>query len=67
MSDLYDLERIWYMEATLTSTNLGMAELTQAPLDRQDGSGLQHAVPVKAAGGSAMPSAAMRGGRDTAN
>jgi len=63
----YDLERIWYMEIRLASTNLGTAELTQVALGRQDGSGLQHAVPVKAAGGSAMSSAAMRGGHDTAN
>jgi hypothetical protein len=63
----YDLERIWYMETTLASTNLGMAELTQPALGRRDGSGQEHAVPVEGAGGSAMSSGAMRGGRDAAN
>jgi hypothetical protein len=51
----YDLERIWYMEATLAT--LGM----------HGGFGQEHAVRVEAAGGSAMPSAAIRGGRATAN
>lgn len=46
----YDRERIWYMETTLASTNLGMAELTQPALGRRDGSGQEHAVPV--AGGT---------------
>ena len=48
----YDLEEIWYMETTLTSTNLGTAELTQAALGRHDGSGQEHAVPVEAADGT---------------
>jgi hypothetical protein len=54
------------MEAMLTSSNLGMAELTQAALDRHGGFGQGHAVPVEAAGGNAMPSAAIRGGRANA-
>jgi hypothetical protein len=44
----YDLERIWYMETTLASTNLGMAELTQRALGRRGGFSQEHAVRVEA-------------------
>jgi hypothetical protein len=63
----YYLERICYMEVTLASTDVGMAELTHAALGRRGGSGRVHAAPVEAAGASAMPSAGIRGGRATAN
>jgi hypothetical protein len=50
-----DLVRIRYMEAT------------PATLGRHRGFGREHSVRVKAAGGSASPSAEIRGGRATAN